>query len=34
LDFQRVAGARFNSELALFLLLVASERDYWVYSWF
>ena len=32
-DFQRVAAQRFNSELALFLL-VASERDFWIYSWF
>jgi len=30
---QRVAGERFNTELALFLL-VASEKDFWVYSWF
>lgn len=32
-EFQKVAGERFNSELALFLL-VAGELDYWVYSWF
>eukprot|EP00035_Acanthoeca_spectabilis_P027367 m.466307 g.466307 ORF g.466307 m.466307 type:complete len:416 (+) comp25097_c0_seq1:51-1298(+) len=32
-DFQKVAAERYNSELALFLL-VASEHDYWVYSWF
>jgi hypothetical protein len=32
-EFQQIAGDRFNSELALFLL-VASERDFWVYSWF
>jgi hypothetical protein len=28
-----VAGARFNSELALFLL-VAEDHMYWMYSWF
>jgi len=32
-ELQQVAGERFNSELALFLL-VASEKDFWVYSWF
>lgn len=32
-DFQRVAGERFNSELALFLL-VAEDTMYWMYSWF
>lgn len=32
-EFQTIASSRFNSELALFLL-VASELDYWVYSWF
>ena len=30
---QQVAGERFNSELALFLL-VAEEHMYWIYSWF
>ena len=30
---QKIGLERFNSELALFLL-VASERDYWIYSWF
>lgn len=32
-DFQRIIAERFNSELALFLL-VATERHYFVYSWF
>jgi hypothetical protein len=32
-DKQRIAGERFNSELALFLL-VANEQDFWTYSWF
>ena len=32
-EFQRVSGERFNSELALFLL-VASENTFWMYSWF
>ena len=32
-DKRAIAGARFNSELAFFLL-VASERDFWVFSWF
>jgi len=32
-DFQAIAAARFNSELALFLL-VATELDFWTYSWF
>lgn len=32
-EFQQAAGDRFNSELALFLA-VASERDFWIYSWF
>ena len=30
---QQEAGKRFNSELALFLL-VAEEQHYWMYSWF
>jgi hypothetical protein len=30
---QQISGARFNSELALFLL-VARPQDFWVYSWF
>jgi len=30
---QQVSGERFNSELALFLL-VAEDRMYWMYSWF
>lgn len=30
---QKVAGERFNSELALFLL-VAEDHMYWMYSWF
>jgi hypothetical protein len=30
---QRISGERFNSELALFLL-VASPQHFWVYSWF
>ena len=31
---QQIAAAlRFNSELALFLL-VATEYDFWIYSWF
>jgi hypothetical protein len=29
----RIGQQRFNSELALFLL-VATETDFWVYSWF
>ena len=29
----RLQAERFNSELALFLL-VADELDYWIYSWF
>ena len=32
-ELQAVAGARFNNELALFLL-VANEIDFWIYSWF
>ena len=32
-EYKTIAGDRFNSELALFLL-VASENDFWVYSWF
>jgi len=32
-EFQQIAGHRFNSELALFLL-VANEFDFWIYSWF
>lgn len=32
-ELQAVALARFNSELALFLL-VASEYNFWIYSWF
>ena len=32
-DYQQIAGERFNSELALFLL-VANEFDFWIYSWF
>lgn len=32
-QFQDVGSQRFNSELALFLL-VASEADFWIYSWF
>ena len=32
-DFKQVAGDRFNSELALFLL-VAEDHMFWQYSWF
>jgi len=32
-NLQKIAGDRFNNELALFLL-VASEKDFWIYSWF
>ena len=32
-ELQQVGAARFNSELALFLL-VATELDFWIYSWF
>jgi hypothetical protein len=32
-ELQKVAGERFNSELALFLL-VAEATDFWLYSWF
>jgi hypothetical protein len=32
-ELQQVAGDRFNSELALFLL-VADANDFWIYSWF
>lgn len=32
-DFQRVIAERFNSELALFLL-VADQFNFWIYSWF
>eukprot|EP01062_Namystynia_karyoxenos_P034514 TRINITY_DN25304_c0_g1_i1.p2 TRINITY_DN25304_c0_g1~~TRINITY_DN25304_c0_g1_i1.p2 ORF type:complete len:282 (+),score=80.42 TRINITY_DN25304_c0_g1_i1:496-1341(+) len=32
-ELQQVAADRFNSELALFLL-VATANDFWVYSWF
>jgi hypothetical protein len=32
-EFQQIASDRFNSELALFLL-VANEFDFWIYSWF
>lgn len=32
-DFQNDAASRFNSELALFLL-VANQFDFWIYTWF
>lgn len=32
-EFQEVIAQRFNSELALFLL-VADRFDFWIYSWF
>lgn len=32
-DQAKAAAERFNSELAFFLL-VATEHDYWIYSWF
>lgn len=32
-DFQKIAGERFNSELA-FYLLIAEETRFWCYSWF
>lgn len=32
-DYQKIAAERFNSELALFLL-IAEDKDWWQYSWF
>ena len=32
-EMQTAAALRFNSELAYFLL-VATEFDFWIYSWF